>query len=63
MGTVWESSTKNGSLDTLMLSQVSFEDYCVTPLGTPKIFKANYEIKFNREGFPKEVYQSSAVTP
>lgn len=63
MGTVWEATTKNGSLDTLMLSQVSFEDYCVTPLGVPKVFKANYEIKYNREGFPKEVYQSSAVTP
>jgi hypothetical protein len=63
MGTVWEAATKNGTLDTLMLSQVSFEDYCVTPLGTPMIYKANYEIKFNREGFPKEVYQGSAVSP
>jgi hypothetical protein len=42
-----------------MLSQVSFEDYCVTPGGTPIIFKVNYELRFNREGYPAEVYQST----
>jgi hypothetical protein len=40
-----------------MLSQVSFEDYAVQSGGIPRIFKINYEIRFNREGYPAEVYQ------
>lgn len=58
VGTSWTASVKGTTRDTLMLSQVSFEDYCVQSSGTPKIFKINYELRFNREGYPAEVYQS-----
>lgn len=57
VGTSWTASVKGTTRDTLMLSQVSFEDFCVQPSGTPKIFKINYELRFNREGYPAEVYQ------
>lgn len=57
IGTSWTATVKGVARDTIMLSQVSFEDYCVLPSGTPKIFKINYEIRFNREGYPAEVYQ------
>jgi len=57
MGTTWTATVKGSSRDTIMLSQVSFEDYCVQPDGTPKVFKINYEIRFNREGYPAEVYK------
>jgi len=56
VGTSWTASVKGTARDTLMLSQVSFEDYCVQASGTPKIFKINYELRFNREGYPAEVY-------
>ena len=56
VGTSWTASVKGAARDTLMLSQVSFEDYCVQASGTPKIFKINYELRFNREGYPAEVY-------
>lgn len=56
LGTTWTASVKGTVRNTLMLSQVSFEDYCVLPNGTPVIFKINYEIRFNREGYPAEVY-------
>jgi hypothetical protein len=59
VGTSWTASVKGSVRSTLMLSQVSFEDYCVTPGGTPIIFKVNYELRFNREGYPAEVYQAS----
>lgn len=58
VGTSWTASVKGTTRNTLMLSQVSFEDYCVQSSGTPKIFKINYELRFNREGYPAEVYQS-----
>ena len=58
IGTTWTATVKGSSRDTIMLSQVSFEDYCVQPDGVPKIFKINYEIRFNREGYPAEVYKS-----
>jgi hypothetical protein len=57
IGTTWTATVKGSSRDTIMLSQVSFEDYCVQPDGTPKVFKINYEIRFNREGYPAEVYK------
>lgn len=58
IGTTWTATVKGTVRHTLMLSQVSFEDYCVQASGTPKIFKINYELRFNREGYPAEVYQS-----
>jgi hypothetical protein len=59
VGTTWTATVKGAVRPTLMLSQVSFEDYCVTPGGTPLIFKINYELRFSREGYPEEVYQAS----
>jgi len=56
LGTTWTVAAKGGTLDTILLSQASFEDYCVQASGTPKIFKINYEIRFNREGYPNQVY-------
>jgi hypothetical protein len=61
IGTSWTETVKGTSRHTLLLSQVSFEDYCVLPTGVPKIFKVNYEIRFNREGYPAEVYQPSTA--
>lgn len=58
VGTAWVVSVKGTNRNTIMLSQVSFEDYCVQPDGVPKIFKINYEIRLNREGYPAEVYLS-----
>jgi hypothetical protein len=58
LGTTWTATVKGSVRPTIMLSQVSFEDYCVQPSGTPKIFKVNYEIRFNREGYPAEVYSA-----
>lgn len=58
VGTSWTATVKGTVRNTIMLSQVSFEDYCVQSSGTPKIFKINYELRFNREGYPAEVYQS-----
>lgn len=58
LGTVWTNTVKGALRPTIMLSQVSFEDYCIQASGTPLIFKINYEIRFNREGYPAEVYQA-----
>lgn len=58
LGTVWSETVKGVTRPTLMLSQVSFEDYCVIQAtGVPQIFKINYELRFSREGYPAEVYQ------
>jgi hypothetical protein len=59
VGTTFTASVKGSTRNTLMLSQVSFEDYCVQSGGTPKIFKINYELRFNREGYPAEVYATA----
>jgi len=58
LGTSWTATVKGAVRPTLMLSQVSFEDYCIQASGTPLIFKINYELRFNREGYPAEVYQA-----
>ena len=39
----------NGSLHQLLLSQISFEDF-----GT--LYKIQYELRFNREGYNASVY-------
>ena len=59
MGTSWTATVKGTSRHTLLLSQVSFEDYCLNPSGTPLLFKVNYEIRYNREGYPAEVYTNA----
>jgi hypothetical protein len=56
IGTTWTATVKGTLRHTIMLSQVSFEDYAVQADGVPRIFKINYEIRFNREGYPAEVY-------
>lgn len=56
LGTVWTASVKGATRNTILLSQASFEDYCVPSGADPKIVKINYEIRFNREGYPAEVY-------
>jgi hypothetical protein len=58
IGTTWTANVKGTVRNTILLSQASFEDYCVLSGGTPKIVKINYEIRFNREGYPAEVYAS-----
>jgi hypothetical protein len=58
LGTAWTATVKGAVRPTLMLSQVSFEDYCIQASGTPLVFKINYELRFNREGYPGEVYQA-----
>lgn len=59
MGGSWSANIKGTSRDTIMLSQASFESYCVASGGTPQIIKINYEIRYNREGYPAEVYASA----
>jgi hypothetical protein len=55
IGTNFKVSLKGTDRNMLLLSQASFEDYCVLA-GVPKVIKINYEIRFNREGYPAEVY-------
>jgi hypothetical protein len=59
LGTTWTASVKGTTRNTILLSQASFEDYCVPVGAAPKIVKINYEIRFNREGYPAEVYAAS----
>jgi hypothetical protein len=56
IGSSFTTTVKTVAMDTILLSQASFEDYCVLASGTPKIYKINYEIRFNREGYPPQVY-------
>jgi hypothetical protein len=58
LGTTWTASVKGSNRNTILLSQASFEDYCLNA-ATPRIVKINYEIRFNREGYPAEVYTSA----
>lgn len=59
LGATWTVTMKGTTRHTIMLSQASFEDYCVDAAGAPRIVKINYEIRFNREGYPAEVYTSA----
>jgi hypothetical protein len=62
IGTSWTVTLKGVARNTIMLSQASFEDYCVLVNGAtsaPKVVKINYEIRYNREGYPAEVYTSA----
>jgi hypothetical protein len=40
--------------DQLLIASVSFEDYGM-------LYKISYELRFNREGYPREVYDSTNV--
>jgi hypothetical protein len=59
LGTNFKVSLKGTDRNMLLLSQASFEDYCVPTGATPKVFKINYELRYNREGYPAEVYLSA----
>ena len=52
-------TTGSPSRNQLLLSQVNFEDYAVTAGGTAYVFKINYEIRYNREGYVSPVYASA----
>lgn len=52
-------TTGSPSRNQLLLSQVNFEDYAVTAGGTAYIFKINYEIRLNREGYVSPVYSAA----
>jgi hypothetical protein len=56
IGTTFTVTAKGTVRNTILLSQASFEDYCVDAAGAPRVVKINYEIRFNREGYPAEVY-------
>jgi hypothetical protein len=58
LGTNFKVSLKGTDRNMLLLSQASFEDYCVPIGSTPKVIKINYELRYNREGYPAEVYLS-----
>jgi len=55
VGTSFTISGRN----QLLLSQVNFEDYAVTAGGTAYVFKINYEIRYNREGYVSPVYSAA----
>lgn len=55
VGTTFTTSSRN----QLLLSQVNFEDYAVTAGGTAYVFKINYEIRYNREGYVSPVYSAA----
>lgn len=52
------------NIPQLLLSQVNFEDFCLageTLDNNPKIIKVTYEIKYNRDGFPPQIYPDNAA--
>lgn len=53
-GTSWHSSTENGSYDQLLLAQVNIEDF-------GDLYKVNYEVRYNVQGWPDEVYRKSSA--
>ena len=55
VGTSFTVSGRN----QMLLSQVNFEDYSLASGSTPYIFKINYEIRYNREGYVSPVYASA----
>lgn len=59
LGTNFKVSLKGTDRNMLLLSQASFEDYCVPIGAAPKVIKINYELRYNREGYPAEVYLSA----
>lgn len=51
------------NIPQLILSQVNFEDYCLSGNDldvNPKIIKLTYEIKYNRDGYPPQIYPDNA---
>lgn len=54
MGTTWV----NGGKKQLLLSQVNCEQYAMNSNGVAYMMKISYEIRFNRDGYSEDVYQS-----
>jgi hypothetical protein len=53
-GISWHASTANGSYDQLLLAQVNVQDF-------GDIYKVNYEVRYNVQGWPDEVYRKSSI--
>lgn len=53
-GTTWHASAVNGSYDQLLLSQVNVQDY-------GDLYKVNYEVRYNVQGWPDAVYRKSSI--
>jgi len=53
-GTSWVSSAANGSFNQLLLSQVNIEDY-------GSIYKVNYEVRYNVQGWHDKVYRDNRL--
>lgn len=51
LGDNWQTSTE---LDQLLIASVNFEDYGM-------LYKINYELRFNRQGYPNAVYEKAVV--
>ena len=53
-GTTWHASAENGGYDQLLLSQVNVQDYGL-------LYKVNYEVRYNVQGWPDSVYRKSSI--
>jgi len=53
-GTTWHASAGNGGYDQLLLSQVNIADY-------GNLYKVTYEVRYNVQGWPNEVYRMSST--
>jgi hypothetical protein len=52
-GDFWQSSASDGEYNQLLLSQVNIEDFGL-------LYKVNYEVRYNLQGWPDEVYPAIA---
>lgn len=57
LGTVFKSDS---GYNQLLLSQVNFEDYAGGAGGNPIVYKINYEIRFRRDGWLGDVYETAS---
>lgn len=53
-GTTWVSSLEDGEYNQLLLSQVNVQDY-------GSLYKVNYEVRYNLQGWPDAVYRDSFI--
>ena len=51
LGDTWKAKDET---DQLLIASVNFEDYGL-------LYKITYELRFNREGYPKEVYTTTSI--
>lgn len=57
LGNSWTSAS---GYNQLLLAQVSFEDYAGGAGGNPIVFKINYELRFRRDGWNGDVYETAS---